>query len=86
MELFKNTTDLLGLKDNNITISFILKHQTHIEIRAKLDYLAPTCPFLLWKYDQIRFSKTIDHPDFECSRHANPLKTQETTLSMQRLS
>ncbi len=45
MELFKNTTDLSGLKDNNITISFVLEHQTHIEIRAKLDYLAPTCPF-----------------------------------------
>ncbi len=44
MELFKNTTDLIGLKNNNITISFVLEHQTHIEIRAKLDYLAPTCP------------------------------------------
>ncbi len=54
MELFKNTTDLIGLKDNNITISFVLKHQTHIEIRAKLDYLAPTCPFCcgnMIKYD-----------------------------------
>ncbi|AXJ12701.1 hypothetical protein Sp14A_07760 [Streptococcus pluranimalium] len=54
MELFKNTTDLIGLKDNNITISFVLKHQTHIEIRAKLDYLAPACPFCqrnMIKYD-----------------------------------
>ncbi|CAM3358729.1 Transposase IS204/IS1001/IS1096/IS1165 zinc-finger domain-containing protein [Streptococcus pluranimalium] len=54
MELFKNTTDLFGLKDNNITISFVLEHQTHIEIRAKLDYLAPACPFCcgnMIKYD-----------------------------------
>ncbi len=54
MELFKNTTDLIGLKDNNITISFVLKHQTHIEIRAKLYYLAPACPFCcgnMIKYD-----------------------------------
>ncbi len=41
-------------KCSNITISFVLKHQTHIEIRARLDYLAPTCPFCcgnMIKYD-----------------------------------
>lgn len=38
MELLKNTTELLGLKDPNIKILFVLKYQTHIEMRAKLDY------------------------------------------------
>ncbi len=32
---------------------------------------------MLWKYDQIRFKKTINHPNFGYPRHANPLKTQE---------
>lgn len=43
MEHIKNTTELLGIKDPNITILFILPHQTHIEVRAKLDYAPPTC-------------------------------------------
>ncbi|GAB6671023.1 hypothetical protein BOVMAS25_15060 [Streptococcus uberis] len=38
MELLKNTSELLGLKDPNIKILFVLKYQTHIEMRAKLDY------------------------------------------------
>ncbi len=80
MELFKNTTDLIGLKDNDITISFIWKHQTHIEIRAKLDYLAPACPFCqinMIKYD---FQKPSTIPIFNVQGHAHPLKTQEMTL------
>ncbi|KXT83499.1 hypothetical protein SORDD16_01850 [Streptococcus oralis] len=40
MELLKNTTDLIGLKDKNIKILFVLHSQSHIEIRAILDYPA----------------------------------------------
>ena len=32
-----NTTKLIGIKDLNIKIALVLKHQTHIEIRAELD-------------------------------------------------
>ncbi|MFC3932367.1 transposase family protein [Streptococcus dentapri] len=39
----KNTTELLGIKDPNITINFILQHQTHLEIRAELDYEPSPC-------------------------------------------
>ena len=44
MEHLKNTTDLIGLKDKNIKILFVWQLQTHIEIKAKLDYQAPACP------------------------------------------
>ncbi|MDD6383808.1 MAG: ISL3 family transposase, partial [Streptococcus hyointestinalis] len=44
MEHIKNSTKLIGIKDLNIKISIVLKHQTRIEIRAELDYPAPACP------------------------------------------
>ncbi|GEB10509.1 hypothetical protein H702_04840 [Streptococcus equinus JB1] len=40
MELLKNTTDLIGLKDKNISILCAWQHPSHIEIKAKLDYTA----------------------------------------------
>ncbi|NQR43283.1 hypothetical protein HO818_02285 [Streptococcus suis] len=36
MEQLYHTTELIGIKDKNIKILFILKHQTHLEIRALL--------------------------------------------------
>lgn len=60
MELLKNTTDLIGLKDKNIKILFACRLQTHIEIRAELDYQAPLCPHChgkMIKYDFQKYSK-----------------------------
>ncbi|MGT2784263.1 ISL3 family transposase [Streptococcus merionis] len=60
MELLNNTTDLIGLKDPNIKITFVLKHNTHIEIKAKLDYkpsLCPRCQGQMAKYDFQKASK-----------------------------
>ena len=42
MRLIKNTTELIGIKDQNIIISLVFETDTHIEIQAKLDYPAPT--------------------------------------------
>ena len=42
MRLIKNTTELIGiLKEPNIIISLVFETDTHIEIRAKLNCLAP---------------------------------------------
>ncbi len=41
MRLIKNTTELIGIKDPNIIISLVFETDTHIEIRAKLNCLAP---------------------------------------------
>ena len=38
MRLIKNTTELIGIKDQNIKISLVFETDTHIEIQAKLDY------------------------------------------------
>ena len=36
MRLIKNTTELIGIKDQNIKISLVFETDTHIEIQAKL--------------------------------------------------
>ena len=43
MRLIKNTTELIGIKDQNINISLVFETDTHIEIQAKLDFPAPLC-------------------------------------------
>ena len=57
MRLIKNTTELIGIKDQNINISLVFETDTHIEIQAKLDYPATTMPSLPWNDDQVRLSK-----------------------------
>ena len=36
MRLIKNTTELIGIKDQNIKISLVFETDTHIEIQANL--------------------------------------------------
>ncbi len=47
MRPIKNTTELIGIKDQNIKISLVFETDTHIEIQAKLDYPAPSCPLAM---------------------------------------
>ncbi len=37
MRPIKNTTELIGIKDQNIIISLVFETDTHIEIQAKLE-------------------------------------------------
>ena len=62
MEHIKNTTELLGMKDLNIKITFILQHQTHLEIRARLDYAAPSCPHCGGKMIKYGFQRSSKIP------------------------
>ena len=60
MRPIKNTTELIGIKDQNIIISLVFEKDTHIEIQAKLDYPAPLCPHChgtMIKYDFQKPSK-----------------------------
>ncbi|WP_428848820.1 hypothetical protein [Streptococcus hepaticus] len=41
MELRKNTTELIELKDRNIKIEKAIQSKTHITITTKLDYQVP---------------------------------------------
>ena len=62
MRLIKNTTELIGIKDQNIKISLIFETNTHIEIQAKLDYPAPSCPHCQGKMIKYDFQKNSKIP------------------------
>ena len=57
MRLIKNNTELIGIKDQNIKISLVFETDTHIEIQAKLDYPAPSCPHCHGKMIKYDFQK-----------------------------
>lgn len=65
MRLIKNTTELIGIKDPNIIISFVFETDTHIEIHAKLDYSAPPCPHCQGKMIKYDFQKSSKIPLLE---------------------
>lgn len=62
MEQINNTTELIGIKDNNITIQKALDGGSHCEIYAELDYTPPLCPHCqgtMIKYDFQKPSKIL---------------------------
>ena len=65
MRLIKNTTELIGIKDQNIKISLVFETDTHIEIQAKLDYPAPSCPHCQGKMINYDFQKPSKIPLLE---------------------
>ena len=65
MKLIKNTTELIGIKDQNIKISLVFETDTHIEIQAKLDYPAPPCPHCHGKMIKYDFQKPSKIPLIE---------------------
>ena len=65
MRLIKNTTELIGIKDQNIIISLVFETDTHIEIQAKLDYSAPSCPHCQGKMIKYDFQKPSKIPLLE---------------------
>ena len=65
MRLIKNNTELIGIKDQNIIISLVFETDTHIEIQAKLDYPAPSCPHCHGKMIKYDFQKPSKIPLLE---------------------
>ena len=65
MRLIKNTTELIGIKDQNIIILLVFETDTHIEIQAKLDYPAPSCPHCQGKMIKYDFQKPSKIPLLE---------------------
>ena len=65
MRPIKNTTELIGIKDQNIKISLVFETNTHIEIQAKLDYPAPSCPHCHGKMIKYDFQKPSKIPLLE---------------------
>ena len=67
MEQFNFITNLLGIKDQNITILDVLDAGTHKEIIAKLDYPAPKCPHYQGQMTKYDFQKKSKIPYLECA-------------------
>ena len=65
MRPLKHTTELIGIKDSNITLLFVFETATHIEIQAKLDYPAPVCPHCKGKMIKYDFQKPSKIPLLE---------------------
>ncbi|VUW94534.1 Uncharacterised protein [Streptococcus vestibularis] len=65
MRLIKNTTELIRIKDPNIIISLVFETDTHIEVQAKLDYPAPSCPHCQGKMIKYDFQKNSKIPLLE---------------------
>ena len=80
MRLIKNTTELIGIKDQNIKISLVFETDTPIEIQAKLDYPAPSCPHYHGKMIKYDFQKPSKIPLLEASGNANSTTSEKTSF------
>lgn len=65
MEQLYHTTQLIGIKDKNITLNKVLKHKTHIEMIATLDYAPGNCNHCQGKQIKYDFQKSSKIPFLE---------------------
>ena len=65
MEQLYNTTELIGIKDKNITLNKVFKCDTHMEIWATLDYQPDSCPNCGGKQIKYDFQKPSKIPFIE---------------------
>ena len=77
MEQFNFITNLLGIKDKNITILDVLDAGTHKEIIAKLDYPAPKCPHCQGQMAKYDFQKESKIPYLECTGYKTLIRLKK---------
>ena len=77
MEQFNFITNLLGIKDQNITIWDVLDAGTHKEIIAKLDYPAPKCPHCKGKMAKYDFQKESKIPYLDCAGYKTLIRLRK---------
>lgn len=77
MEQFNFITNLLGIKDPNITILDVLDAGTHKEIIAKLDYPAPKCPHCQGQMTKYDFQKESKTPYLECAGYKTLIRLKK---------
>ena len=65
MEQLYHTTQLIGIKAKNITLNKVLKHKTHIEMIAILDYAPGNCNYCQGKQIKYDFQKPSKIPFLE---------------------
>ena len=65
MRQLYHTTQLIGIKDKNFTLNKVLKHKTHIEMIATLDYAPGNCNHCQGKQIKYDFQKPSKIPFLE---------------------
>ena len=70
-------TNLLRIKDPNIAILDVLDARTHKEIIAKLDYLAPKCPYYQRQIAKYDFQKESKISYLECAGYKTLIRLKK---------
>ena len=83
MEQLNFTTNLLEIKDPNITILNVLNAGTHKEIFAKLDYPAPKCPHCQGQMAKYDFQKESKIPYLECAGYKTLIRLRKRRFRCQ---
>ena len=83
MEQLNFITNLLGIKDSNITILDVLDAGNHKEIIAKLDYPAPKCPHCQGKMAKYDFQKESKIPYLECAGYKTLIRLRKRRFRCQ---
>ena len=65
MRQIYHTTELIGIKDKNITLTKVFQHETHIEVQATLDYTPSRCCHCQGKQIRYDFQKPSEIPFIE---------------------
>lgn len=77
MERLNNTTNLIGIKDKNITITSAYKVKSHILLQATLDYPAPPCPHCQGKMIKYDFQRESSIPILDIQGFPTLLKLRK---------
>ena len=77
MEQLNFITNLLGIKDPNITILDVLDAGTHKEVIAKLDYPAPKCSYCQGQMAKYDFQKESKIPYLGCAGYKTLIRLKK---------
>ena len=77
MEQFNSITQLLEIKDPNITILELVDAGSHKEVIAKLDYPTPKCQHCKGKMAKYDFQKTSKIPYLECAGYKTLIRLRK---------
>ena len=83
MEQLNSVTNLLEIKDPNITILDVLDAGTHKEIIAKLDYPAPKCYSCHGQMAKYDFQKESKIPYLECAGYKTLIRLRKRRFRCQ---
>lgn len=77
MRQIYNTTELVGIKDKNITLTKVFQYETHLEIAATLDYTHPKYSHCHGKQIKYDFQKPSKLPFIEIGGLPNLIRLKK---------